>query len=399
MRISTWQQANTGLNNMLKQQQALDTTHQQISSGKKILTPADDPTGTSKLISLSMALSSESQYERNMGNAENRLMQSESLYGEMGNVLQRARELTLQANNATQTNESRQVISREIAQIRDVMLDLANTRDSQGEYIFSGLSTSTRAFAETATGVSFRGDQGARLVSIAPDQQIKISDSGFDVFQNIATSDGRFQLSAASGNTGNTLVSMSTQASAVTDTYTLNFIQASDSDPVTFEVSGAVSGLVASGAYQPGNDITFNGITLSVSASPANADSYSISPMQRSDIFSMLDTIANTLASPANDSASQANVQNTLGQSIDSLDRAMDHFFEFRADAGHRLARLETQLDINADAQLSLQTIASKIEDLDLTEALTRLNLQMTALQAAQQSYVKVQGLSLFNFL
>ena len=86
MRISTWQQANTGLNNMLKQQQALDTTHQQISSGKKILTPADDPTGTSKLISLSMALSSESQYERNMGNAENRLMQSESLYGEMGNV-------------------------------------------------------------------------------------------------------------------------------------------------------------------------------------------------------------------------------------------------------------------------------------------------------------------------
>jgi len=77
----------------------------------------------------------------------------------------------------------------------------------------------------------------------------------------------------------------------------------------------------------------------------------------------------------------------------------MDHFFEFRADAGHRLARLETQLDINADAQLSLQTIASKIEDLDLTEALTRLNLQMTALQAAQQSYVKVQGLSLFNFL
>jgi flagellar hook-associated protein 3 FlgL len=121
--------------------------------------------------------------------------------------------------------------------------------------------------------------------------------------------------------------------------------------------------------------------------------------MQRSDIFSMLDTIANTLASPANDSASQANVQNTLGQSIDSLDRAMDHFFEFRADAGHRLARLETQLDINADAQLSLQTIASKIEDLDLTEALTRLNLQMTALQAAQQSYVKVQGLSLFNFL
>ena len=72
---------------------------------------------------------------------------------------------------------------------------------------------------------------------------------------------------------------------------------------------------------------------------------------------------------------------------------------EFRADAGHRLARLETQLDINADAQLSLQTMASKIEDLDLTEALTRLNLQMTALQAAQQSYVKVQGLSLFNFL
>ena len=399
MRISTWQQANTGVNNMLKQQQALDTTHQQVSSGKRILTPADDPTGATKLIKLSIALSGETQYERNMSSAENRLMLSESLYGEMGNALQRARELTLQANTATQTNESRQIIGREIAQIRDVMLDFSNTRNSQGEYIFAGMSTSTKAFSETATGVSFQGDQVERMVSIAPDQQIKIGDSGFDVFQNIATSDGRFQLSSAGGNTGNALLSMSSQASAVSDTYTVNFIQASEGDPVTFEVTGAESGLVASGEYQTGTDITFNGITLSVSASPENADSYSISPMQRSDIFNMLDTIANTLKSPANDAASQASIYNILGQSIDSLDQAMGHFLQLRADTGHRLARLETQLDVNADAQLNLQTAASKLEDLDLTEALTRLNLQMTALQAAQQSYVRVQGLSLFNYL
>ena len=85
--------------------------------------------------------------------------------------------------------------------------------------------------------------------------------------------------------------------------------------------------------------------------------------------------------------------------SLDNLDQSLDKVSQVRADLGVRLNQVENQLDINESFNLQLRETLSEIQDLDYAEAVTRFNLELTALQAAQQAYVKMQGLSLLNYL
>jgi len=77
----------------------------------------------------------------------------------------------------------------------------------------------------------------------------------------------------------------------------------------------------------------------------------------------------------------------------------MEHLQSRRTIVGNRLQSLDTRIEENADERLRLEKQVSEIQDLDFAQAVSRLNLQSTALQAAQQSYIKIQGLSLFNYL
>jgi len=106
------------------------------------------------------------------------------------------------------------------------------------------------------------------------------------------------------------------------------------------------------------------------------------------DIFTTLENLATDL---------EANAPN--GSSLDQLDRVMDHLLGFRANAGARLNALESQEDINGALLVQLEQTRSTIEDLDYAEAATRLSQESVILQAAQQSFVKVQNLNLFNFI
>ncbi|HHJ16204.1 MAG TPA: hypothetical protein ENJ80_05845 [Gammaproteobacteria bacterium] len=105
-------------------------------------------------------------------------------------------------------------------------------------------------------------------------------------------------------------------------------------------------------------------------------------------IFSILETLASDL---------EANTPN--GASLDQLDRAMDQFLGFRATAGARLNALDSQQSINEVMLLQLEQTRSVVEDLDFAEASTRLSRESITLQAAQQAFIKVQNLNLFNFI
>ena len=87
------------------------------------------------------------------------------------------------------------------------------------------------------------------------------------------------------------------------------------------------------------------------------------------------------------------------GSSLAQMDRAMDHLVPSRATAGARLNALDSQENINGALLVQLEQTRSTIEDLDYAEAATRLSQESVILQAAQQSFVKVQNLNLFNYL
>ncbi|MGB5489853.1 MAG: hypothetical protein WBM76_03390, partial [Woeseiaceae bacterium] len=104
---------------MQRIQAALDQTQRQISSGRRILTPSDDPLAAARAVEIRESIGRLEQFDRNANMANNRLFQEESSLGSVNNVLQRVRELALQANNATQNSESRQLIAIEMRQRLD----------------------------------------------------------------------------------------------------------------------------------------------------------------------------------------------------------------------------------------------------------------------------------------
>ena len=87
------------------------------------------------------------------------------------------------------------------------------------------------------------------------------------------------------------------------------------------------------------------------------------------------------------------------GQFLTNITSALETVIDVRAKIGARINVVEQQESVSQDLALTVQETLSGLQDLDYAEAISRLSLQTTALQAAQQTFARVQGLNLFNFL
>ena len=399
MRISSIEQFQQGIDSILSQQAKLNQTQLQLATGKKVLKPSDDPAVATQLLNLSSLKANNLQYDRNINTALNELELQESVLSSSGNVLQRVRELVIQANNATQSSQTRAAIADEISNLADELLQLSNSKSPSGEYIFAGYNSRTPAFAKSGAGYVYQGDQGQRLLQVSEDTQLAVRDNGADVFQGMSTGDGRFLLETPASNTGDGIVKMSSTIDAISDDYTMVFTQANADDPITYSIAGAVSGVVATGTYQSGEAIAFNGVSIEIEGALTNGDIYKVNRSVRQNVFQSVQSIADTLLAGTETAAKSSKLVNDLGQSISTMDQALEHLQSRRTIVGNRLQALDTRADENANGLIRLERQTSELNDLDFAEAVSRLNLQTTALQAAQQSYIKIQGLSLFNYL
>ena len=399
MRISSTEQFQQGIDSILNQQAKLNQTQLQLATGKKVLKPSDDPAVATQLLNLSSLKANNLQYDRNIDTAQNELELQEGVLASSGNVLQRVRELVIQANNATQSPQTREAIADEISNLADELLQLSNSKSPSGEYIFAGYNSRTPAFAKSGAGYVYQGDQGQRLLQVSEDTQLAVRDNGADVFQGMTTGDGRFLLETPASNTGDGLVKMSSTIDAISDNYTITFIQANPGDDLLYSVAGEDTGAVKTGTFAAGEAINFNGISIEIEGTLENGDSYAINRSVRQDVFQSVQAIANALLAGTETGAKSSKLANDLGQSISTMDQALEHLQSRRTIVGNRLQALDTRASENADGLLRLERQTSELNDLDFAEAVSRLNLQTTALQAAQQSYIKIQGLSLFNYL
>jgi flagellar hook-associated protein 3 FlgL len=302
------------------------------------------------------------------------------------------RELVIQANNATQSSQTREAIADEISNLAGELLQLANSKSPSGEYIFAGYNSRTPAFAKSGAGFVYQGDQGQRLLQVSEDTQLAVRDNGADVFQGMMTGDGRFLLETPASNTGDGLVKMSSTIDAISDNYTITFIQANPGDPLLYSVSGEDVGAVATGTFAAGEAINFNGISIEIEGSLENGDSYAINRSVRQDVFQSVQAIANALLAGAETGAKSSKLANDLGQTISTMDQALEHLQSRRTIVGNRLQALDTRASENADGLVRLERQTSELNDLDFAEAVSRLNLQTTALQAAQHPILRSRG-------
>lgn len=402
MRVSTNEIFRLATNGVLDQQGAITQTQQQLSSGKRIVQPSDDPTGATQALELRTAIATTQQYERNAERVRSRLAQEESILTSAVENLQRVRELIVQANNDSQTNESRRSLASEVRQALDAMLDLANTRDANGEYLFAGFKSQTQPFAlDGAGGANYYGDDGQRMLQVSAVRQIPISDSGTRVFRDIQNGNGIFRTQDDPANTGTGIISggsLTDPGSYVPDDYTIHFTETPAG--LAYSITGVASGAVVSNEpFVEGADLGIPGIQLGIEGTPAGGDSFSVTPSRRQDIFTTYQTLIADLETPRGNSADLAAFHNAMNRALGDIDQALGNLIDVRSTIGSRLNAVDAQTDINENQILSLQKTLSGVEDLDYAEAISRFQQQLVTLQAAQQSFVKIQGLSLFNFI
>jgi len=298
MRISTAFTQLTSVNSLLDQQAKMNKTQMQLSSGKKNLTPADDPMAAAKVVDLNQTIKQTEQYQSNINSTRQRLGLADGVLQSAVDLMHKVKDLGVQGLNGSNSPSDRIAIATEMRALNEQLAGLGNTQNANGEYIFSGFNSNQPSFTETAPGsglYSYGGSaSGPRVLQISADRQMADGDLGTSVFGT------------------------------------------------------------------PGVDSTLEAIDKFATAMKNNTPS---------------------------------------AASLDDLKTALDKIITTQSSVGVRLNTLDRQEENHLDYAAEMTKVLSDTEDLDYASAISKFNLQNTSLQAAQQSFAKVQNLSLFKYL
>ena len=306
MKISTtlfFDRASQQLGNV---QSNLDKTQEQLSTGLQIVKPSDAPDKAALVTRLQSELSRQTSYQDTLKTVNVRLTAEETALKNTSDVMYRIKELATQAANDTLSPQDRQSVAIELQTMRDQLLSLANTRDSNGNYLFSGSKSSTPAFSQDAKGqVTYQGDQARMKVNIGDNRRINLNLPGSDVYTRVVRDDGKGGKSAV-------------------------------------------------------------------------------------DFFKSMDDLVSAVKT-----GDHTNIQRGLSE-VDTLQNGIS---EGLGQIGADLTVVDMQNNVLDQVVLNLKSTKSDVEDLDYTAAITKMNKDQLALQAAQSSFAKISQLSLFQYL
>lgn len=403
MRISTNTFFESGTSRLSELQARLMQSQQQISTGRRILTPADDPIAAARAYDVTQARSVNEQFATNRKYVKDSLSLEEGALQGVTTLIQDAKTLLVSAGNATLSDTERKFLATELNERFNELLSLANTTDGQGGYIFAGFQNDAQPFTKSAAGASYNGDQGTRLLQASPSRQLAFGDNGNAVFEQGKNGNGRFAIGAASSNTGSGVFSPGVAGAAYDPTKTYSVQFSVTAAGTTYDVidTTTLPGTVVSPAntYASGQAISFNGIQFEVKGDPAHNDSFTVTPSVDQSVFTTLKKLIDTLNGSGSGAAGQAALHNQLTIGHQNLDSALNNILTVRAEVGTRLKEIDSLDSSGEDTGLQYAQTLSELQDLDYAKAISSLVQQQTTLQAAQQSFVKISGLSLFNFL
>lgn len=417
MRISSQQAFNTGVQGIQRNYAQAIRTQEQISSRNRILTPADDPVASVRLMQLEQQQNMLTQYKDNLTAANNSLVQEESSLNAVNTIMQRVRELAGEAGNGALSQNDRQSIAAELREREDELLSLMNTKNARGEYLFAGFQGKTEPFIRNADGsYSYQGDEGQRRLQVASSLTLPINDNGKKVFQNI-TNAARLD-AAFTPPVGSTL---SVSAGMVQDEVAFNGnngfpdagieVRFGDplaipaGDPKSYEVYEAGTAVLLHTGSLDDDDkahdtLVFRGMVIHFDGVPAGGEVVTITEDDNRQKQGVLDTIQQLRrALEDNPDTPQGNrdTRDAVAIALTNIDHAMVNIDATRGDIGARLNVIETTKTDNEDVALINKTVQAELREVDYPEALSRLAFQSIVLEAAQQSYVRISQINLFN--
>lgn len=399
MRVSTTQIFNQNINSILKQQSNSASILEQLSSGKKVNTSADDPVAANGIDNLNQQNALIDQYMRNIDYATHRLSLAETKLGAAEEMAMSMRDQMLNAVNGSLSQSERQMIADEMKDTLEEMLNIANTRDEAGNYLFAGFKTDTVPFVADGSGeYSYQGDDGRRDAAVANGVVVSTNipgDQAF-VFPNAV---GDYSVNYLAGQQGEFEVDsakITNAGSHIEDDYSFNFID-NGSGGVNLEVRDSSNALVTSvNNFDSANPVSFNGIEVKLSGTPQAGDSVQITPESEINLF---DNFTDAIALLESEEINTPEGKAQLAQLLNNTDSGLNQISIARGETGNSLKSFDSYASRHEEEKLANASALSLLEDLDYASAITEFEKQQVALNAVSSVFGRVSTLSLFDYL
>ncbi len=402
MRLSTANLYDQSIANLQRRQNALQDQQLQLTSGKRIALASDDPTGAARAERALASIGRVEANQRALEASRNSMTLAESALGDANELLQQIRETLVSAGNGSYTDAERQGLSNKLKGLRDQLLTIANRPDGAGGYIFSGQGSANPPFLDQAGGVTYVGVAGNIQTGNLDNFQLTVD--GRSAWEQARSGNGSFVTEANPNTIDPTQPARGwIDSGRVTDppkvtgqNYRIDITGTAPAQ--TYAVTNTDTGAgVASGAFTPGLNIQFDGISVAIAGAPVDGDNFSVAPATNSlKLFDVLDRAVNELNTPLRNSAQIQ--QSNVGRLRD-LDAVMGNLQNVRSQVGERLNNLDgTETRLAALKQYSTEE-RSAAEDLDMVQGISDFQNQQSGYDTALKTYAMVQRMSLFQYI
>ena len=427
MQVSTKLFNQQSVNQFGKLTEEIQNLQAKVSTGKNILKSSDDPVAAVELSAAKEQKNILERFQRNVDSAQRRLDLADSTIQNAVNVMTRISELAIQAANDTNGVTERIAIRTEVEQLANVMLEIANTRDAQGQSLFAGYHTNTQAFRKNVDGTfEYLGDRGTHSLQISESMNVATCIDGGTAFETVDTGKGRkstFDIITNTINAISTASGLSRQGSA-TASAALDFKVPRDPQNWSFTLTGSKGAKTISATVSEGklsdvvtkiNAETANtGITAAldnasgrITLTETQSRQIKLDNIQIEGIDFSSSTVEsyvdfNTLSGDGTVVGTYrrlTDVDQLISSSVTDVQKATDHLSQQRAFLGAQINKAELQKDALDQRIIATSEKISDIDTADMAALVTRLQNLLLNKDAAQQAYAKISQTNLFDYL
>ena len=410
MRLSTNQIFNQGVNSILDTQERLLKAQDQIVSQTRLLKPSDDPAATAQVMRLNERIELTKQYEVNGTILINHLNTEEVAITSLKIAMDRLKVLAIQAGSGSLADADRVGLGFEVDSIRKQVLDTMNTRNANGDYIFSGFQSSIEPFVfnPATQKYDYMGDEGELKLQISSSVKLSAGDNGKKLFENV---DARLQttnigVTAGAGTGG--VITVESQAAydtyhkanydtttAANNIFDVTYAGPPDTYSITNNGTGAV--VVPATPFSPIDGVNFQGLNIKgQGTAPGSVLSFTLSTPAKQNIL----TTINDFHKALNVGGGFTPVlSEALKDAMVQITNSANQVAVVQASLGGRLNVVDSILSSNLEINHANQKTRSDLAEIDYAEAVTILMKEESALEAAQATFGRVSRLSLFDFI
>lgn len=406
MRLTFNMQFNQSLNGIVNAQQKMNKAETQLSKQTRILSPADDPAGAAKVLSLDQTKEQVSQFQANSILLKNNLALQETVLTSMRTSYDRISTLAIASGNGTYSIDERKAVAFELQNIQAELLDLMNTRNAEGSFIFAGFQDQSPAYVKDPVSgeFQFKGDSGNKALQITPSIKLPGNDSAKTIFENVFK---RFDVAITTAPANSSIEVVNQKE--FDNFYLANFdkltsanneyqLQIDAGGNYEFLRNGASLTPAMTGSYVAGQPLAFGGIRFSLDDAtvlPTQVD-FSLPPPEQTNILNTLQNFIDVLNDPT---ISQAQLATARADTLKEVTSTANNVDSSLANLGGRINVLDSVFGTNEDLLIANQQYKADISEVDLAAALTEIKRQEFALQAASQTFSKVNATTLFDFI